>query len=347
MREAAKRAGLVLASTLLAVAAAEVAVRATLGAPPRGNLTPVPAAIRAAPPVPELPYVLRPGAVVAQSFPSDPRGRVEPGARLTDRINTLGLRGPETTRAKPAGVYRIAGLGDSFTFGTGVRDDETFLAVLERRANAAAGRRAVEALNFGVMGYSTAHEVALLRHVALGFEPDLVLLCFFANDGLLGTSTAPYFNVPGGGGAAERWLRRSALLDRALWAAERRDQMARMIALYQDGYRPGAPGWEQAQAALREARALTAERGVRLVLVIFPVLWRLSGDYPFADVHRAVAAFAAANGIDSLDLLPAFAGHDGPELWVHPTNQHPNEVGHAIAGEAIARHLAGAGLLPR
>ena len=40
-----------------------------------------------------------------------------------------------------------------------------------------------------------------------------------------------------------------------------------------------------------------------------------------------------------VDLLPAFAGHDGPELWVHPTNQHPNEAGHAIAGRALFEFL--------
>ena len=46
-----------------------------------------------------------------------------------------------------------------------------------------------------------------------------------------------------------------------------------------------------------------------------------------------------------LDLQPAFAGHDGPELWVHPTNQHPNEIGHRIAGTALYEFLAREGLL--
>jgi hypothetical protein len=45
-----------------------------------------------------------------------------------------------------------------------------------------------------------------------------------------------------------------------------------------------------------------------------------------------------------LDLLPSFGEHEGPELWVHPSNQHPNEIGHQIAGEALWRFLVDEGL---
>ena len=50
------------------------------------------------------------------------------------------------------GVYRIVGLGDSFTFGTGVRAGETFLAELERQLAAERGAGRFEGLNLGVMG---------------------------------------------------------------------------------------------------------------------------------------------------------------------------------------------------
>ena len=38
-------------------------------------------------------------------------------------------------------------------------------------------------------------------------------------------------------------------------------------------------------------------------------------------------------------VLPAFAGHEGPELWVHPNNQHPNEIANGLAGRALADWL--------
>ena len=43
----------------------------------------------------------------------------------------------------------------------------------------------------------------------------------------------------------------------------------------------------------------------------------------------------------------AFNGYDGPELWVHPNNQHPNEKAHAIVADAIFRFLREQGLVER
>jgi hypothetical protein len=50
---------------------------------------------------------------------------------VTFAINQQGLRGPEVSQAKPPGTFRVLGLGDSFTFGTGVREQDTFLRRLE------------------------------------------------------------------------------------------------------------------------------------------------------------------------------------------------------------------------
>ena len=48
------------------------------------------------------------------------------------RVNHLGLRGRETTVEKPAGTRRILMLGDSFTMGKGVEEDQTFSVLVER-----------------------------------------------------------------------------------------------------------------------------------------------------------------------------------------------------------------------
>ena len=60
---------------------------------------------------------------------------------------------------------------------------------------------------------------------------------------------------------------------------------------------------------------------------------------PIPAFRKQVAAFGEKLGLHVLDLLPAFEGNDGPELWVHPQNQHPNEVAHRIAATAIAKDL--------
>ena len=45
-------------------------------------------------------------------------------------INSLGLRGAEITPDKPAGIRRVAVLGDSFVWGIGAADDELFTTLL-------------------------------------------------------------------------------------------------------------------------------------------------------------------------------------------------------------------------
>ena len=128
---AASNLTLAVASLGLLFGALEAATRIAVPDPRGANTTVVPRSIIAETGLPDLPYVLRPNGSGIQRFGSDPRSELEPGARLTYRINSLGLRGPETTRSKPAGVFRVLALGDSFTFGAGVRAEHAWPAVLE------------------------------------------------------------------------------------------------------------------------------------------------------------------------------------------------------------------------
>ena len=126
----------------------------------------------------------------------------------------------------------------------------------------------------------------------------------------------------------------------------RRARLDALVTDYRAAYREDAPGWQEARRALARARDQARDQGFALVVMIFPILWDLSGPSPFADLHAQVAALARSLELPVLDLLPAFAGHDGPELWAHPTDQHPGPEAHAIAGEALFRFLSDGGLLP-
>ena len=103
-------------------------------------------------------------------------------AGIRYRSSAHGMRGPKISKTKPKGVWRIAALGDSTMFGWGIREEETFPAVLQRALNSGSDSRKYEVLNFAVPGYNTAMEVEIYRSRAEEFGPDLVIIHVDLND---------------------------------------------------------------------------------------------------------------------------------------------------------------------
>ena len=96
------------------------------------------------------------------------------------RTNRFGLRGPDPVLPKPAGTIRILMLGDSYTFGFPVQDDETFCALIEQGLKAKGFP--VDVVNAGVSSYSPTLHYISLRDEFLAFDPDLVVLWYDLGD---------------------------------------------------------------------------------------------------------------------------------------------------------------------
>jgi hypothetical protein len=117
--------------------------------------------------------------------------RFIPGARGRHRtlefdagyeINSLGLRNKEIPRAKPAGMSRILMLGDSFTEGNGVDEQETFSSRLQAMLDQAGFGARWQVVNAGVGSYSPLLEYIYLKNEGLDLQPDLVILNFDLSD---------------------------------------------------------------------------------------------------------------------------------------------------------------------
>jgi len=117
------------------------------------------------------------------------RGNV-PGARYRHksidgtwdfRINENGFRNDvDFEYEKPRGTHRILVLGDSFTIGYEVEQDETYSSVLERYLRREGLE--VQVLNAGMSGSSTAEELVFFEHEGVKYEPDIVIIGFYWND---------------------------------------------------------------------------------------------------------------------------------------------------------------------
>jgi len=76
----------------------------------------------------------------------------------------------------PADVYRIITMGDSCTWGGGVKADQTFSAELEKILNEAGYNFKFEVLNAGIPGYNSRQIYLYLRNELIDYHPNLVVV---------------------------------------------------------------------------------------------------------------------------------------------------------------------------
>jgi GDSL-like Lipase/Acylhydrolase family len=95
--------------------------------------------------------------------------------------NSQGNRDVEVPLKKPPGVFRILVLGDSFTVGANVRQEEAYPKALERRLVGLYGPK-VQVVNTGVGGWDPFQYAQYFEHYGVQFEPDLVLVGFFVGN---------------------------------------------------------------------------------------------------------------------------------------------------------------------
>ncbi len=99
------------------------------------------------------------------------------------RVNSRGIRDKEYGSPKPEGVYRIIILGDSVTFGTEYRVEETYPKILESilSSNLIFPYK-FEVLNAGVCGYNALQKFIFFKNKLLTYQPDLVIFQFLNDD---------------------------------------------------------------------------------------------------------------------------------------------------------------------
>ena len=111
----------------------------------------------------------------------------------TFQSNDLGFRAPAP--AKKAGVFRILFVGDSWTYGMGVSEQEAFPAQLEKLANEMLpeDHDRIEAWSLALPGYNTFNQLSGLEIFLDRLQPDAVVLCPTRND-----NDSNFFVMPNG-----------------------------------------------------------------------------------------------------------------------------------------------------
>lgn len=300
---------------------------------------------------PELGWVHVPGKRIEDFY--------GPGADLT--INSEGFRGDEDYLAgKPSGRVRLVCLGDSFTLGYGVGDDDTYAAVLERL------EPRLQVVNMGQGGYSIGQDWLWYRRHAAALDADLLLVALIADDiwRMAGERTANGYGKPtfrledgeilvGNQPVPEKIETGAPLLERsqALHFFLERSALARtlgkLLPVPAAGPDPQTAD-ELMQVTLAMLDDLAEEaraNGRGFAIVLLPELRELT-DPAAAETYTQVAQiltdFTTPRGIPFQDLRPTFATQPPAtleSLYLDERWHHYSPAGHRLVAEALVGWL--------
>lgn len=255
---------------------------------------------------------------------------------LYTRLNTLGCRDHEWTQVKPAGIRRIAFVGDSFTYGWGIKNPEDRFA---DRLQGMFNRRSpgtVEVMNVSKPGWDTTAQIQPVVDMVASFGGDEVVLCYVFNDiekilPLLDGRNPTRPPEP-------TWvnLESSCLLDylyRRIWLP-RVPTVAKYHDWLADGYSDPAL-WKRHQSDLGKIIAACRDNHVTLRVALLPFISTAEGRFNRDGLHATLRAFFESNHIPVVDLAPAVAARPPGELVVSSFDPHPNEEANRLFAEAI------------
>jgi len=272
----------------------------------------------------ELPWI-RDGADRGDVFTVDPRFGFRP--RLGNEVyDEYGTQRNEYGLEKTAGRTRVLFLGDSVTARR---------TLVEAIAEVYGGER-FEYWNAGVESFNTVQEVAFYFEYNAAIEPDHVILTFHLND----YETTPIAFLDGEGRVMvfapnqparriQPWLFEHSRLYR-LWLGRVRTRGGDFAAVA-----------KEVHESLRQLRDALREQGVRLTVLVLPIMKRPEKWRPHERYLRGhVLKFLDREGIRHFDLLPPLReafdrGVPRGDAW------HPS----AEESEVFAEYLAERGLL--
>jgi lysophospholipase L1-like esterase len=280
------------------------------------------------------------------------------------RIDGLAFRSNGAESSGHGERVDVLALGDSFTFGLGVRDDETWPAQLQQKLSEASGRR-FDVVNAGTISYGVFQELDLLKSSALATRPRVLVHALYWNDFMNASAPEPgaasvvdtngylawdRLSRPRGG---LRQMMSSAVSSSALLYTLRQavskertnvpgSSYATAYARFlEEGLTPRE--WAPVEDFYRELKRLAAERDFRLLVAIMPVSdvaihKRPAQGHAYATGARDLLRRLDIPYVDAFQLLDAQS--DVPKYFLpEAADAHLNPGGYRLVADALAKAL--------
>lgn len=255
---------------------------------------------------------------------------------------------------KPSGTFRIAVVGDSFTFAPFMQFTDTFPHKLEQMLKVSGSPRNVEVLNYGVPAYSTSHEIDSTKQ-AISEGADLILLQITLNDpelkahrpsGLTENMKDRFGPLKLKGtlrSLAKHWKTLGFVLTRF-----HNSQTHQAYIDYFTGLFTEEKTWKPFTQSMTTLVSLAKGANTPIVSVVFPLFGiPMDKNYPFYEAHTKVKDLMTSLTVPALDVSDIYQGIPLEHLQVIPgVDRHPNEIAHRMAAEHIYLWLEGQNRIP-
>lgn len=259
-------------------------------------------------------------------------------------INQSGFRERNYSTQKTANTYRVAVVGDSFTYGQGIVEDARFTNIIQHHLDNM--QVEFEVLNFGRPGAETVDQTAFLDQYIFELEPDFVLLQWFIND-VGGHSKAgqshPYPLIPSR--RLEKFLHKHSALYYLINSKWRELQVQAGLIKSHEESMFGMFGDPDSDDSIRASRELdefilrVKEKNIAMGIVLFPPLVETGGlieAYPYSYLFDRMISACRQHAMECLDLRPVFAKQSPAlELWANRFDSHPGPLANKLAANAI------------
>ena len=263
------------------------------------------------------------------------------------QINSKGLRDYEHNYLSFINRTRILALGDSVTFGVGLKYEDTYLSELEEKLLNEGYN--IEIIKAGVSCYEFDQQYAYFFEEGYKYSPDIVMIGVVLND-VLGTDpeklqkamsrpNEPNFGV-------EQFFKNNYKTYKFIYflfsgqnikkvREDDNDYYFEQVYKLYDG-----DAWERYKSKLMSLNSYLKDNNIKLVLIIFPFTQQFKNSKGYGRTPQAkIVEVSKLNNITVIDLLDYLDVDYYPTIYLPYDSAHLNAKGNNIAKEIIYYEL--------
>lgn len=273
-----------------------------------------------------------------------------PGKKYQDieiKINSKGLRDYEYDYDKASTTTRILGLGDSVTFGSGVKFEDTYLRQLEKKYQE--NNIAVEIIKAGVNGYEFDQQHTYFFEEGYKYEPDIIMMGVVLNDAEIidiEKRRQRYVKTDQEENNSPYYCALCTMINNVINKLDPKEKNYNQIYFELVHNLWKGEAWENYQSKLLEINDYAKENDAKIVLVIYPYAEQFENHLGYDnEPQNKITKLAEENDIVSIDLLEYLDTANYADYFLENDNLHLNAKGYALVKDIIFTELSNTNII--